>query len=60
MTRREFLCRISVVVSAMGGCLAWMGRKALPRRTVWANRSDDYPGVIMPMGDIRTQSKWSG
>jgi hypothetical protein len=60
MTRRKFLYRIGVAASAIGGCLCWMGRKALPRRVVRADRVERYPGTIVPMGDIRTQSKWSG
>jgi len=60
MTRRKFLYRIGIVASAIGGCLGWMSRGVLPRRSVRAGRSENYPGVIVPMGDIRMQSKWSG
>ncbi|MBP7051644.1 MAG: hypothetical protein KBE65_11560 [Phycisphaerae bacterium] len=60
MTRRKFLYHISIAVSVVGGWVGWMSRRVLPRRIVRAGRSKNYPGVIVPMGDIRMQSKWSG
>ena len=60
MTRRKFLYHIGAVLSAIAGCVAWMGRKALPQRTVRADCSTEYPGTIVPLGNIRIQSKWSG
>ena len=60
MTRRKFLYHIGIAASAISGCLGWMSRRVLPRRIVRADRSEGYPGGIMPMGDIRMQAKWSG
>ena len=60
MTRRKFLSRFGVAVSAICGGLCRMGRRSLPRRVVRADRLETYPGAIVPMGDIGTQSKWSG
>lgn len=60
MTRRKFLSRVGVAVSAICGGLCWMGRRALPRRVVRADRLEKYPGAIVPMGDIEIESKWSG
>lgn len=43
-------------------CIGLHGVKSAdpPRRTVQAARPLKYPGAIVPMGDIRMQSKWSG
>jgi len=60
MTRRTFLHRMAGAISVIGGGLCRMGHKVLPRRVVRAERWDKYPGAILPMGDIRIQSKWSG
>ena len=60
MTRRGFLCRVAGVVSAICAAAGWIGRKAVPRRVVRADRPAAYPGTVVPMGDIRIQSKWSG
>jgi hypothetical protein len=59
MTRREFMARVG---SLSVICVGLHGVKSVvpPRRTVQAARPLKYPGTIVPMGDIRMQSKWSG
>jgi hypothetical protein len=43
-------------------CLGWRGAgpKALPYRVVRAARLGNYPGRLVPMGEMTRLSKWSG
>ena len=38
----------------------WLAKKAAPRKFVRAIRLGKYPGPLRSVGDISTQSKWSG
>lgn len=59
MTRREFMAKVGLLsVVCVGLCRA--RRMDAPRRAVHAARLLSYPGTIVPMGDIRIQSKWNG
>jgi len=60
MTRREFMTMAAGSVSAV--CLGLHGSQRLPTlcRTVRAVPPVKYPGTVVPMGDIRMQSRWSG
>jgi len=60
VTRRKCLRYLGIAVSAIGGGLCWIGRTALPRPVVRANRVTDYPGTVVSMGDIHMRSRWSG
>ncbi|MGD0596504.1 MAG: hypothetical protein ABSA64_03150 [Sedimentisphaerales bacterium] len=60
MTRRDFLQRIIIAGSAVAaGCLA-LAKAVLPKRFLWAKPVSGYPGRLEPLGDIASQSKWSG
>lgn len=60
MTRRQFIMQIAGAASVI--CVGWhrTGQMPLPRRIVHAARPVKYPGTVVPMGDLRIQSKWSG
>jgi hypothetical protein len=60
VTRRKFVQVIAGAASALGAGLWWIGRKASPRRVVRALHLGKYPGAVVPMEDVRQQSKWSG
>ncbi len=60
MTRRKFVRSVAGAASAVCAGLDWFGRKASPRRIVRAVRLAKYPGRIVPLGVIGSQSKWSG
>jgi hypothetical protein len=40
--------------------IVWLGKKALPRKFVWAKRLEKYPGPLKTLGDVSKQGKWSG
>ncbi len=71
MTRRELVRGIvgavcAVWVPVCGAAVGWAlptafharGRKTVGR--AHPSRFGTYPGKVVPMGDIRTESKWSG
>ncbi|MCU0916352.1 MAG: hypothetical protein MUC88_17585 [Planctomycetes bacterium] len=60
MTRRRFVRVLASTISAIGAGLCWAGQRILPRRIARAVHLGQYPGQVVPMGDIRRQSKWSG
>jgi hypothetical protein len=60
MTRRKF---IQGLVKAGAGVvlgIAWLCKKALPRKFVRACKVKKYPGHLRALGDISEKSKWSG
>ncbi len=60
MTRREFIARVTGTASTVCLGLHWTGRRISPHPVVQATRLDKYPGAVVPMRNIRGQSKWSG
>ena len=60
MTRRRFVRVLAGSLSAVGAGLCWVGQRVSPRRIVRAVRLGRYPGQVVPMGDMRKQSRWSG
>ncbi len=60
MTRRKFVQRLLKTGSAIVLGVVWLGKKAAPRRFVWAARLKKYPGPLRPLGDVNKQGKWSG
>jgi hypothetical protein len=60
MTRRDFLQKLIITGSAVAaGCLA-LAKMDLPKRFIWAKPLSKYPGRLKPLGDIASQSRWSG
>jgi len=60
MTRRKFIYKLLQAGSAIVLGVAWLGRKTLPSKFVWAKRVKKYPGFVKPLDNIDKQSKWSG
>jgi len=60
MTRRKFIRGLCKAGSAILVAAAFIAKKAVPPRFVWAARLDKYPGPLRPPNDILKQSKWSG
>jgi hypothetical protein len=60
MTRRRFVQRLLKAGSAILLGIVWLGKKALPRKFVWAKRLEKYPGPLKTLGDVSKQGKWSG
>ncbi len=60
MTRRTFIGRL-FGAAAIGLSAVWsFGKKALPRRFVWAGKVKFYPGRTKPLKTITKNAKWSG
>ena len=60
MTRRKFLQVIAGMFPAVLGALAWLAKKACPRKFVRAVRGGSYPGRVKDLNDINKAGKWSG
>lgn len=60
MTRRRFVQSILKTGSAILLGVVWLGKKAVPRRFIWAARLKKYPGPLKTLGDIGKQGKWGG
>jgi hypothetical protein len=60
MTRRKFIQGLIKAGSAIVLGVVWLGKKAVPRRFVWAARLKKYPGPLKTLGDVGKQGKWSG
>jgi hypothetical protein len=60
MTRRKFIQELIKAGSAIIVGVCWVAEKASPRKFVRAIRLKKYPGVIKPLKDVNTQSKWGG
>jgi hypothetical protein len=60
MNRRYFLQKLIVAGSAFAaGCLAF-AKSVLPKRFLWAKPLSKYPGRVKSLGNISSQSRWSG
>jgi hypothetical protein len=60
MTRRKFIQELLKAGAAIIVGVCWIAKKASPRKFVRALRLKKYPGVIKPLKDVNTQSKWNG
>jgi hypothetical protein len=60
MTRRKFIQELLKAGTAIIVGVCWIAKKASPRKFVRAVRLKKYPGVIKPLKNVNTQSKWSG
>ncbi len=60
MTRRTFIGRF-FGAAAIGLGVVWtFGKKALPRKFIWARKAKKYPGRLKPLKNITRNTKWSG
>jgi hypothetical protein len=60
MNRRNFLQKLIIAGSSLGaGCLV-LAKTILPRRFIWAKPLSKYPGRVKSLGNIASQSEWSG
>jgi hypothetical protein len=60
MNRREFLEKALVAGSAVLAFGLSVAKAVVPRRFLRAKPVSKYPGRLKTLGDINTQSKWSG
>jgi len=60
MNRREFLEKSLMACSAVLAFGLRVAKAAVPHKFLRARPVSKYPGRLKPLGDINTQSKWSG
>ncbi len=60
MTRREFIQSLIGIAAAAVVGIEWLAKKAVPRKFMWAEKVEKYPGLLKSLGDVYKQSKWSG
>jgi hypothetical protein len=60
MNRREFLEKALFAGSAVLAFGLSVAKAVVPRRFLWAKPVSKYPGRLKTIGNINSQSKWSG
>jgi hypothetical protein len=60
MTRRKFIQKAIETAAAIAVGVFWLAEKTGMKKFVRAGKLKIYPGTLKPLGNINSQSKWSG